>query len=62
VKLAFTRTDVENCGGTVMFPSQNIRRELPVGLTVLVELTPQASGELNFTCGMNMYRGALVVQ
>ncbi len=62
VKLAFTRTDAENCGGTVMFPSQNIRRELPVGLTVLVELTPQASGELNFTCGMNMYRGALVVQ
>lgn len=62
VRLAFTRTDAENCGGTVVFPSQNIRRELPVGQTVLVELTPQASGELNFTCGMNMYRGALVVQ
>jgi hypothetical protein len=62
VRIAFTRTDAENCGGTVIFPSLNIRRELPVGQTVVVELTPQASGELAFTCGMNMYRGALVVQ
>ncbi len=28
----------------------------------LIELTPQQTGELNFTCGMSMYRGALVVQ
>jgi len=28
----------------------------------LIELTPQQTGELNFTCGMSMHRGALVVQ
>jgi len=62
IKLAFLRTDAKNCGGTIVFPSLNIRRELPVGQTVVVELTPKESGELAFTCGMNMYQGALIVQ
>ncbi|MBA3320580.1 MAG: cupredoxin domain-containing protein [Pyrinomonadaceae bacterium] len=61
-KIAFYRADANNCGGTVVFPALNIRRELPVGKTVVVEVTPTESGELAFACGMNMYRGALVVQ
>lgn len=62
VKLAFTRTDEENCGGTVVFPKLKISVKLPVGQTVLVELPAQEKGELSFACGMNMLKGTLIVE
>ena len=62
VKLAFFRTDEKNCGDEVVFPSFGIKKSLPVGETVTVELTPQESGELVFTCGMDMMRGKIIVQ
>ena len=61
VKLAFTRTDAENCGGTVVFPSLNIRRELAVGKTELIEFTPTESSQISFGCGMGMYKGIVAV-
>jgi len=61
VKLAFIRTDAGNCGGTVVFPNLNLRQQLPVGETVVIEVTPQAVGELPFTCGMGMLKGTIVV-
>ena len=62
VKIAFQRTDGENCGEELVFPKLNIRKNLPVGETVTVEFTPQETGELGFTCGMNMLRGKVLVQ
>jgi hypothetical protein len=62
LKLAFYRTDAQNCGGTIVFPQLNIRRQLPAGQAVVIELTPTEAGELSFTCGMGMYKGMLVVQ
>lgn len=62
VRLAFYRADAENCGGEVVFPKLNIRKKLPVGETVVVEITPPEAGEIAFTCGMKMYQGALIVQ
>ena len=62
VKLAFYRKDDKNCGGEVVFPKLDIKKELPVGETVLVEFTPQETGDLAFTCGMNMMRGKILVQ
>jgi plastocyanin len=61
VKLAFFRQDDKNCGDEVVFPKEGIRKKLPVGETVIVELTPAESGEINFTCGMDMMRGKVVV-
>lgn len=61
--LVFRRTDALNCGDKVRFPSlNNLERDLPVGQAVEVALTVPARGELSFTCGMNMYRGSVVVQ
>jgi hypothetical protein len=60
VKLAFTREGAPNCGSEVVFPSAQIRRALPLGETVLIELPPQPAGEIRFACGMGMYRGVLV--
>lgn len=61
VKLAFYRADSNNCGGEVVFSKQNITKKLPVGETVLVEFTPTEAGEIAFACGMNMFRGKVVV-
>ena len=61
VKLVFYREDGENCGEELVFPKLNIRRNLPVGATETVEFTPQEAGDIGFTCGMNMYRGKVIV-
>jgi hypothetical protein len=61
VKLAFYRADADNCGGEVVFTKQNIKKKLPVGETVLIEFTPTDAGEIAFTCGMDMYKGKIVV-
>ena len=61
VTLVFTRTAAAGCGGTIVIPSRDIRRELPVGHAVEITLTVRGREELTFTCGMGMYRGALVV-
>jgi plastocyanin domain-containing protein len=61
VKLAIFREDEENCGEEIVFPKLNIKKTLPVGEIVPVEFTPSESGEINFTCGMDMLRGKVVV-
>lgn len=61
-KIAFYRSDAENCGGEVVFSKLNITKKLPVGETVLVEFTPPDSGEISFACGMDMMKGKVLVQ
>lgn len=61
VKLAFFRKDANNCGGEIVFPKQNIKKNLPVGETVLVEFTPNEAGEIAFACGMDMLKGKVIV-
>jgi plastocyanin domain-containing protein len=39
-----------------------LQRDLPLNVTVPIEVTVPASGALAFTCGMNMYRGSVVVR
>ncbi len=60
--LVFRRADALNCGEKLRFPSLGLERDLPVGQSVEVAVTTPASGALAFTCGMNMYRGSVVVQ
>ncbi len=61
LNLVFKRADKDNCGNTVVFPKLNIRKSLPVGKNVVVSVTPRASGQISFTCGMGMYKGSIVV-
>lgn len=62
ITLAFRRTTDECCGQQLRIPSMNLQRDLPLNATVPVQVTVPASGALAFTCGMNMYRGSVVVQ
>jgi hypothetical protein len=61
-RITFVRTSEKTCGTEVVFPSLNITRALPLNQAVVIELPPRAAGELTFVCGMNMLRGAVVVQ
>ncbi len=62
VRLNFTRDDKPTCGETVVFPKLNIRKDIPVNQVTSIDLTPTEAGQLEFTCGMNMMRGSLIVQ
>ncbi len=61
MKIAFYRTDAENCGGEVVFKDLNITKKLPVGEVVTVELKDLKSNEISFACGMNMLKGKVLV-
>ncbi len=60
--LVFLRDTDETCGQQLVFPTLNIRRDLPLNQPVEVPITVPASGAVHFTCGMNMYRGTVVAQ
>ena len=62
VRLNFTRREASTCGEEVVIPEFGKRAHLPENQTVTVEVTPERPGEYEFTCGMNMYRGKLIVQ
>src|SRR4051794_5299357 len=60
--MVFTRTSDDGCGQQLVFPDLNLRRDLPLNQPVVVTVNAPASGRVAFTCGMGMYRGAVVVQ
>lgn len=62
VRVIFTRTTDDGCGQQLVFPAQNIRRDLPLDKPVAIDLTMPDSGSLAFTCGMAMYKGSIVLQ
>ncbi len=62
IKIAFYRTDAENCANEVIFKDLNITKKLPVGKMVMVEFTPKEAGEISFSCGMGMMKGKIIVQ
>jgi Cu+-exporting ATPase len=61
VRLTFLRQEAGGCSREVMFPSLGNRQELPQGVPVTIELPALPAGELAFTCGMSMMRGAIEV-
>ncbi|RSK45498.1 cupredoxin domain-containing protein [Hymenobacter rigui] len=62
VQLSFYRDEENSCSEELLMPDFNIRRDLPAFKTTLVELLPQQTGKFEFTCGMGMLRGSLVVK
>lgn len=62
VTITFKRLDEMNCGEDLVFPELQIKKALPVGTPVKVELTMPASGQIAFTCGMAMYKGQVVAK
>jgi plastocyanin domain-containing protein len=61
VRLVFRREEVEGCSETVLIPEWGIAQRLPADQDTEVEFTPRTPGEYEFTCGMGMLRGSIVV-
>lgn len=61
-RLAFERSDAENCASSVVFPDINLKKDLPAGTTTVVELPALKGPELAFSCGMKMYRGVVIAR
>ena len=62
VRLSFRREETAACSEMVQFPDFGRSALLPEGELVPVEFVPEEPGEYEFTCGMGMLRGKLVVR
>jgi plastocyanin domain-containing protein len=62
VRLLFERRDKGSCTEEVVIPDFGVRRFLPTGGVTAVEFTPTHRGTFEFTCGMGMVRGKLIVK
>jgi plastocyanin domain-containing protein len=62
VRLEFFRNETNSCTEEVVLPDFGIRSFLPAHQTTPVDFTPTQPGDFEFTCGMGMVRGRLVVE
>ena len=62
VRLEFYRNETSGCTEEVVLPDFGIRSFLPAHQTTPVEFTPDRPGSYEFTCGMGMVRGRIVVE
>ena len=62
VQLNFYRDEDSSCSEELLLPDFNIRRDLPPFQTTAIEFLPEQAGTYEFTCGMHMLRGSLVVK
>ena len=62
VQLDFYRDETADCSERVLFPAFKKSAILAPFQTTSVEFTPEERGEYDFTCGMGMLRGKIIVQ
>ena len=62
VQLNFYRDEENTCSEELLLPDFNIRRDLAPFKTTAIEFLPKQAGTFEFTCGMHMLRGSLVVK
>jgi len=61
-RLVFDRREESSCSEEVLIPEFGIRRFLPAHQRTSVDLPAARAGTYEFTCGMGMLRGRLVVE
>ena len=62
LKLVFDRREDSPCSDEIVLPDFGIRRALPAHAKTELTVKPEHPGEFEFTCGMNMLRGRLIVE
>ena len=61
-RLTFIRKVAEGCGTEIVIPAYGIHRSLLLNVPIVISFTPNKSGRFKLTCGMDMFRGTIVVQ
>ena len=62
IRLTVTRKTAQTCATEIVFKEIDVKHDLPLDQAVTIDLPAQPSGTLNYACGMDMIKGALVVQ
>ena len=62
VRLVFDRQETSGCSEEVVVGDFGIRRFLPAFQRTTVEFTPRKAGTYEFSCGMGMLHGKLIVE
>lgn len=62
LRLVFDRREESSCSEEVVIPAFGVRRFLAPFEKTVIELTPAQAGVFDFTCGMGMLRGRLIVE
>jgi hypothetical protein len=61
-RVTFLLQSEVSCAKEVVISAYHIKRALPLNEPVVVEFTPDKSGEFGFACGMGMLKGKIMVQ
>lgn len=62
VTLNFIRSDESSCLEEVILSDFKIKKYLPLNKKVGIQITPQKTGKFDFSCGMGMFHGKLIVK
>jgi plastocyanin domain-containing protein len=62
VTLAVTRKTDQTCATELVLKEYGINQKLPLNETVTIQFTPTQAGQLTYACGMNMFKGTIVVE
>ena len=60
--LIFRRENPSNCFDEVVFPDFGIRQKLPIGKDFSIEVPTDKTGEFQYSCGMHMFFGKVIVK
>lgn len=61
-KLIFERKDPSTCLEEVVLADFKVRKFLPLNEKTEIEINPKKKGEFDFSCGMGMFHGKLIVK
>ncbi len=62
VKLVFDREEDSRCSDELVIEKLGIRRKLAAFAKTTIDFTPAETGEIPFSCGMNMLHGKIIVE
>lgn len=62
IRLVFDRQETASCSEEIVFGDFGIRKYLPAFQKTAVDIAPPAAGSYEFTCGMSMLHGKLIVE
>ena len=62
VKLTFNRKDPPTCLEKVVFPDFGVDADLPVGQDVVITIDTSKAGEYEYSCGMHMFHGKIIIK
>ncbi len=61
-EIAFKLGANPGCGDVLVIKDLKLKKELREGKPEVVKFTPKKAGTIDFTCGMGMFRGKLLVK